>query len=210
MRIGFAFLLSLILSLPALARGGHGGPHAGGHQAEPSAGTVHVNGYYRRDGTYVQPYDRAAPGEGQPEMSNTLAGFSEPSAVLGPNLLDDPHARVVVLHGGSYRQTKGEPEVRGRLVIFSDPQAHLYSLPLSSVDLTATRDANGRINRSQAARRRFMQETGYPNGRPGWVIDHVCPLRCGGADDPSNMQWQTVSAAREKDQVERDCSQYCL
>jgi hypothetical protein len=27
--------------------------------------TVHVNGYYRKDGTYVQPHDRAAPGAGK-------------------------------------------------------------------------------------------------------------------------------------------------
>lgn len=27
-------------------------------------GTVHVNGYYRRDGTYVRPYYRHAPGGG--------------------------------------------------------------------------------------------------------------------------------------------------
>jgi len=27
----------------------------------PSSGTVHVNGYYRKDGTYVRPYTRSAP-----------------------------------------------------------------------------------------------------------------------------------------------------
>jgi hypothetical protein len=61
--------------------------------------------------------------------------------------------------------------------------------------------------RSDAARRAFMRQTGYPNGRPGYVVDHVVPLACGGADAPANMQWQTVQAAKAKDRVERiDCS----
>jgi hypothetical protein len=33
--------------------------------------------------------------------------------------------------------------------------------------------------------------------RTGWVVDHITPLACGGADDPSNMQWQTIDDARE-------------
>ena len=36
----------------------------------------------------------------------------------------------------------------------------------------------------------------------GYVIDHVNPLKRGGADDPSNMQWQTRGEARAKDRVE--------
>ena len=39
--------------------------------------------------------------------------------------------------------------------------------------------------------------------RSGYVIDHIVPLACGGADVPSNMQWQTVAAAKAKDKVER-------
>jgi hypothetical protein len=34
------------------------------------------------------------------------------------------------------------------------------------------------------------------------VIDHVKPLKRGGSDDPSNMQWQTTAAAKAKDKVE--------
>jgi hypothetical protein len=32
----------------------------------------------------------------------------------------------------------------------------------------------------------------------GWEIDHVTPLKCGGADDPFNMQWLTVEQHRLK------------
>jgi len=69
---------------------------------------------------------------------------------------------------------------------------------------TCERDKNGRIRRSPKARADFMRRTGYPNGRPGYVVDHVNPLECGGADDPSNMQWQTVEA-KVKDKTEHAC-----
>lgn len=53
-----------------------------------------------------------------------------------------------------------------------------------------------------------MTSTGYPHGRPGYVIDHKVPLACGGADSPSNMQWQTVAEAKAKDRTERSgCGQ---
>jgi len=74
------------------------------------------------------------------------------------------------------------------------PKSYAYGVP---------RDKNGRIKRSEEAKRQFMKETGYPNGRPGYVIDHIVPLSKGGADAPSNMQWQTVEEAKAKDKVER-------
>jgi len=69
--------------------------------------------------------------------------------------------------------------------------------------MSAARDENGSIKRSASARHAFEVQTGFPHGRPGYVIDHIRPLACGGADDPSNMQWQTVEAAKAKDRVER-------
>jgi hypothetical protein len=71
------------------------------------------------------------------------------------------------------------------------------------------RDKNGKIARSPAAKHNFEKSQPCPStgktsgGCPGYVIDHVKPLACGGADAPSNMQWQSVSAAKAKDAVER-------
>lgn len=68
-----------------------------------------------------------------------------------------------------------------------------------------TRAKDGKLTRSQARRRMFMRATGFPNGRPGHVIDHSVPLACGGADVPSNFAWQTVEEAKAKDRWELDC-----
>lgn len=70
------------------------------------------------------------------------------------------------------------------------------------------RDAGGKIARSPQAKHEFKKahpcpSTGRSSGScPGYVIDHVTPLKRGGADAPSNMQWQTKEAARQKDRWE--------
>jgi len=48
----------------------------------------------------------------------------------------------------------------------------------------------------------FKRLTGYPHGRPGYLVDHIVPLALGGADTPANMQWQTIQVATEKDRWE--------
>lgn len=84
-------------------------------------------------------------------------------------------------------------------------RAHRTSAPTHHVTLVRQlpRDSRGRIQRSAAARHSFARQTGYPNGRPGYVIDHIVPLACGGADAPSNMQWQTAADGKAKDKTER-------
>jgi hypothetical protein len=70
------------------------------------------------------------------------------------------------------------------------------------------RDRHGRITRSTAAKHAFKKNhpcpsTGKPKGAcPGYVIDHIQPLKRGGRDAPENMQWQTVQAAKIKDRTE--------
>ena len=70
------------------------------------------------------------------------------------------------------------------------------------------RDAKGKIARSGEARAKFEKShpcpsTGRTSGAcPGYVVDHIKPLKRGGADSPSNMQWQTTAAAKAKDKWE--------
>jgi uncharacterized membrane protein len=67
---------------------------------------------------------------------------------------------------------------------------------------SCSRDAHGHIARSREATDAFKRMTGYPHGRPGYVIDHVVALCKGGADAPYNMAWQTVAEAKAKDKWE--------
>jgi hypothetical protein len=123
---------------------------------------VHVSGHLTKKGTYVQPYDRAAPGMGSHSSSSSFEGHRS-----------NTHSRSSVstgtIHSDSHRGSK----------------------------------------RSEAAKESFERQypcpaTGKHSGScPGYVVDHVRPLACGGADSPSNMQWQTVADAKAKDKTER-------
>lgn len=70
------------------------------------------------------------------------------------------------------------------------------------INPSVKRDKNGKIKRSASVKRDFMKQTGYPNGRKGYVVDHIIPLYKGGCDCPSNMQWQTIEDAKAKDKWE--------
>jgi hypothetical protein len=86
--------------------------------------------------------------------------------------------------------------------------SHHSSSTTHSSGGTVQRDSHGKIKRSQAAKDAFKRShpcpsTGKSSGAcPGYVIDHVKPLKRGGADDPSNMQWQTTAEAKAKDKWE--------
>ena len=73
--------------------------------------------------------------------------------------------------------------------------------------LLTTTQAEARTKRSQSAKVEFKQQHPCPANdstkRPckGYVIDHIVPIACHGADAPSNMQWQTVADAKSQGQV---------
>jgi hypothetical protein len=137
----------------------------------------HVSSYKRKNGTTVQAYQRAPAGMGA--MRST--------AGRGLALTRTP----------SVRSSAPSRAVQRRSTVARAPAAG-----------TAPRDAKGRIARSAAAKDGFKKAhpcpaTGKSSGPcPGYVIDHVQALKHGGADAPSNMQWQTVAAAKAKDKVE--------
>jgi 5-methylcytosine-specific restriction endonuclease McrA len=82
----------------------------------------------------------------------------------------------------------------------SEATTDTYSVP---------RDKHGKIKRSETSKALFefttpCPSTGNRSGKcPGYVIDHINPLACGGADATFNMQWQTVAEGKAKDKWER-------
>lgn len=81
-----------------------------------------------------------------------------------------------------------------------------FGAPRAAVDVP--RDPSGRIHRSSTARGEFKKSnpcpaTGRSSGAcPGYVVDHITPLKRGGPDSPGNMQWQTKDDAKAKDRWE--------
>src|ERR1700682_5969672 len=172
MRRTFALIVllcSFVFPASAFSQSHHSsGAHSSkSHTSKKTGSTkdkkVHVRGYTRKDGTYVAPYDRSAPG---------TTGSSSDSADM-------------VTTGRDYHK---------------DFIAEGYS-PHASVQ----RDKHGKIKRSGAAKSAFERQspcpsTGKTNGRcSGYVVDHMTPLECGGADAPPNMQWETTADAKAKD-----------
>jgi hypothetical protein len=72
----------------------------------------------------------------------------------------------------------------------------------SSTAVEAPRGLSPRAERSAAARQAFERQTGYANGRPGYLVEHIVPLSCGGTDTPGNMQWLTLAEARRKNKLD--------
>jgi 5-methylcytosine-specific restriction endonuclease McrA len=68
--------------------------------------------------------------------------------------------------------------------------------------------ATAKTKRSREAKAAFKRahpcpSTGKKTGAcPGYVIDHIKPLKRGGADAPENLQWQTVAEGKAKDKWE--------
>ena len=107
---------------------------------------------------------------------------------------------------GSHNSVRGHSHSASRTRTYKGTH-HSRRAASSSV----RRDRHGRIRRSAAAKHSFERQhpcpsTGRTSGRcPGYVVDHVRPLECGGADAPPNMQWQTVAAGKGKDKTEGRC-----
>lgn len=91
------------------------------------------------------------------------------------------------------------------------PKSAAKTAPKTTPTTSVQRNARGRIARSETAKRQFEISKPCPapgahkpgSPCPGYIIDHIKPLACGGLDAPSNMQWQTTAAAKEKDRWER-------
>lgn len=102
------------------------------------------------------------------------------------------------------------PGVRAEAVVLTTPD------PFTDIRMGSTveRAANGTTKRSRAVTIGFRKlyacpSTGKRTGAcPGWAIDHVIPLICGGRDIVANMQWlpdqiKSAPGAWNKDHFER-------
>jgi len=147
-------------------------------------GRVHVRGYTRSDGTHVAPHTRTAP-----------RIYAAPS----------PRPRSYSSRPRSYTLPRGYAAPKAQRA----PSARPYRAPSARSRSYVSPDSQTRTHRSRSARDDFMGRTGYSRGRPGYVVDHIIPLCAGGADAPSNMQWQTVQDAKVKDRQERaECARH--
>jgi hypothetical protein len=108
-------------------------------------------------------------------------------------------------HAASHAGSAGSHALRG---MHAGSSHHGSSAHSSRAYAGVRRDGHGRIARDPHAKEVFRRThpcpaTGKTYGAcPGWVVDHVQALKHGGADDPSNMQWQTRAAAKAKDRWE--------
>jgi len=97
------------------------------------------------------------------------------------------------------------------VVCFFYPSLSVFAGPLDETRCCTVpiRDASGAIYRSSAVLTAFKKVHPCPaNGNksgpcPGWIMDHVVPLACGGADAVYNLQWLTVEMWRAKSLWER-------
>jgi hypothetical protein len=87
------------------------------------------------------------------------------------------------------------------------PTALLIFAALAAI-IVLPSSASAKQLRSASVKREFQlthpcPATGCTSGAcPGYVKDHVLPLACGGPNAVSNLQWQTIRAAKAKDKWE--------
>lgn len=90
----------------------------------------------------------------------------------------------------------------------ADARSHSYGYHPRAYTYHPRSHCYGCSHRSSGAKSAFKHlrpcpSTGRASGPcPGYVIDHINPLKRGGADARSNMQWQSREAAKLKDKWE--------
>jgi hypothetical protein len=99
--------------------------------------------------------------------------------------------------------------VQGSALVCPPPCQFLPRWPSASFYQFRLRPGNSaREHRSASVEHEFQlthpsPATGLTSGLcPGWVKDYIVPLACGGLDEISNLQWQTIRDAKAKDKWE--------
>lgn len=179
MRTRAILIFALVVSFTPVAFA-RGGGHSGGHSSGSSG---HSSGGH--SGSHTGRSHSGSHSSSHPSSSNgTHFGAKSTKS----------HARSSGKKGHASNHRRSSPKTKDRHVSKRAPGV--------------ARDNRGKIKRSKEARAEFQQahpcpSTGKTSGAcPGYVVDHVVPLKRGGADNALNMQWQTKEAATEKDKWE--------
>ena len=102
-------------------------------------------------------------------------------------------------HGGSHHSTSSHSTSHKTGTKAKAPTHQKVTAPAS-----VKRTSDGKIHRDPKEKAAFRRHhpcpsTGKTSGAcPGYEVDHVKPLACGGADSPVNMQWLTTAQNRSK------------
>ena len=89
----------------------------------------------------------------------------------------------------------------------SNKGTNRYSSPASSGTVKtdnpdAANDSIANLKTGSAAKSEFMKKSGFPMGRPGYILDYIVPLDKGGCYCVPNMQWITIEAAKAQGKLE--------
>jgi len=89
-----------------------------------------------------------------------------------------------------------------RLEPYDLVKAMLMCLVVGVIGVLIGAEAKASTCRSPAVKHQFDIQQGYPYGRKGYIVDHICALAQGGLDSTINMQYQTIAESRAKDKIE--------
>lgn len=188
MKRSINLILIVLATTPLAFAGGHGGGHYSSHSYSSRSYSSHSYGGRSYSRSYSSPsrsYTRTAPVRSYTRRDGTTVhSYRRSYPGTAPR---------------SYHSTSRPTDS------YQEPRSYRHH----STSTYGIRDARGHLRRSEAAKGAFKRQqpcpsTGKRSGAcPGYVIDHRVALACGGVDDPSNMQWQTTTAARLKDKTER-------
>jgi|GEM_PF-1174608 len=132
-------------------------------------GSVYVHGYYRSNGTYVQPYTRSAPGSSHSSPGNY--NYETSSEIY--------HNPITTSCQYTPATTR-KPQVK--------PKAYPSKFYITGYPK----------GRSEAAKKAFLRSKGFKKVPKGYQVDHKIPLWQGGADTPANMELLTTKQHQAK------------
>lgn len=211
MRARIALLLFFLLPVTVFARGGRGGhssSHSHSYSSHHSYGSSHSHSYHGGHASSHHSHPRShtthtkAHSGGVHSTGKAYRKSGSPSKSTG-----------ATVHVNAYRRKDGtyvRSHDRAAPGLGTSSKASSPKSGTASSGSSAGAPIPGQTGRAKSAvaapgtqgspQQTFMNQTGYPQGRSGYVIGYVVPLECGGKDEPSNMQWQTIEEAKAKKQ----------